>query len=285
MSNTMRKLLHFPVGLKTTKTAVDPFEIPALGQVQSMISGNIAVKEAVAVETHTDVDLATVGLIMQDSYQLVEGDRVLVVGQTDPVENGIYVASAGVWVRATDADEQSEIAPHTGVSVIHGDHAGRKFELFNTTAPVVGTDGQDWRATSASSAAASDVTVDNSGLTNVTGADVMAAVQSIDNLFTLQAAALAAATAERATLQSNIDAAGSVYGGSRYTTGTVTLATGLPMVITHAMDEQYPSSVDVYEAATGEKITANMIVKSVDSNKVSIQNDDVDVDVVIVVRK
>lgn len=285
MSQTMRKVLTFPLGLKVTKNAVDPFEVPALSQIQSMIAGNIAVKEAVAVELHSDVDFANIGLVMLDGYQLAEGDRVLVLGQTDPVENGIYVASSGVWTRATDADEQSELAPHTAVTVVHGDHAGRKYELFNTSAPVVDTDVQDWRVTSASSSAAADVTVDNTGLTEIAGGDMLAMVRSINARLGDHSTDIQQAAAARADLQNNINAAASTYSGSRFTTGVVTLQTGLPLVINHALTEMYPSSVDVYESATGEKITSTMIVKSVDQNSVSVQNDDAAVDVVIVIRK
>ena len=37
-----------------------------------------------------------------DSVATVAGDRVLLTGQTDPIENGIWIVAAGAWARAGD---------------------------------------------------------------------------------------------------------------------------------------------------------------------------------------
>ena len=44
-----------------------------------------------------------------DGVSVLSGDRVLVKDQTSPAENGIYVAAAGTWSRATDADTWVEL--------------------------------------------------------------------------------------------------------------------------------------------------------------------------------
>ena len=44
-----------------------------------------------------------------DGVSVLTGDRVLVKDQTSPAENGIYVAAAGTWSRATDADTWVEL--------------------------------------------------------------------------------------------------------------------------------------------------------------------------------
>ena len=49
---------------------------------------------------------------------LTSTSRVAVVGQTDPVENGVYITSAGAWSRATDMDTSSEI--HTATVLVQG---------------------------------------------------------------------------------------------------------------------------------------------------------------------
>ncbi len=36
------------------------------------------------------------------------GSRVLVAGQSDTSENGIYVTASGAWTRAADADASSD---------------------------------------------------------------------------------------------------------------------------------------------------------------------------------
>lgn len=58
-------------------------------------------KDPVRVATTSDISLS--GIQEVDGISLSEGDRVLVKDQSDKSENGIYVASEGVWRRASDA--------------------------------------------------------------------------------------------------------------------------------------------------------------------------------------
>lgn len=57
-------------------------------------------KGAARVVATSNHALSGLGII--DGVQLVAGDRVLAVGQTDPKKNGVYVAQAGAWSRAVD---------------------------------------------------------------------------------------------------------------------------------------------------------------------------------------
>ncbi len=59
-------------------------------------------KESVKAATTADITLSGAQTI--DGVAVVAGDRVLVKNQTDASENGIYVAAAGAWARAEDAD-------------------------------------------------------------------------------------------------------------------------------------------------------------------------------------
>ena len=52
---------------------------------------------------------APVGLIVCDGITVANGDRVLVIGQLSWQANGIYIAGAGAWARATDADTSAEL--------------------------------------------------------------------------------------------------------------------------------------------------------------------------------
>ena len=45
-----------------------------------------------------------------DGVAVVAGDRVLVLAQAVPAENGIYVVASGSWTRASDADTTAELA-------------------------------------------------------------------------------------------------------------------------------------------------------------------------------
>jgi hypothetical protein len=52
-----------------------------------------------------------------DGVSVVAGNRVLVKDQTNPEENGVYVAASGAWSRATDTDTWNElIGAYTFVS-------------------------------------------------------------------------------------------------------------------------------------------------------------------------
>jgi phage-related tail fiber protein len=64
-----------------------------------------------------------------DGVAVVAGDRVLVKDQTTQSANGIYVAAAGAWSRAPDADSAAELAGMT-VSVLEGTvNAGRMYTM------------------------------------------------------------------------------------------------------------------------------------------------------------
>jgi hypothetical protein len=55
-----------------------------------------------SVRVIATANIALTGLQTIDGILLTAGKRVGVVGQTDPAENGIYVAAAGAWARAAD---------------------------------------------------------------------------------------------------------------------------------------------------------------------------------------
>jgi hypothetical protein len=73
----------------------------------------------VRVASTGNVDIAVGGLLAIDGVTLSAGDRVLLKDQTTASRNGIYVASAGAWTRATDADTQAELLGAT-VTVSEG---------------------------------------------------------------------------------------------------------------------------------------------------------------------
>ncbi len=52
--------------------------------------------------TGFNIDITTGGFLTVDGETLVLDDRVLLKDQTDPIENGIYLAKVGTWVRAAD---------------------------------------------------------------------------------------------------------------------------------------------------------------------------------------
>jgi hypothetical protein len=87
--------------LYLSRDPVDETEAATKRYVDSVAQG-LDVKESVRAVATTNVSLF--GLQTIDGVNLVEGDRVLLVGQTDATENGIYVVSENNWTRAEDAN-------------------------------------------------------------------------------------------------------------------------------------------------------------------------------------
>ena len=67
----------------------------------ALVTG-LDVKDSVRVATTANITLSGTQTI--DGVAVIADDRVLVKNQTDASENGIYVAAAGAWSRADDAD-------------------------------------------------------------------------------------------------------------------------------------------------------------------------------------
>ena len=69
--------------------------------VDSVATG-LDVKVSVRAVSTSNVVLS--GAQSVDGVALIAGDRILVAGQSDASQNGIYVVAAGAWARAADAD-------------------------------------------------------------------------------------------------------------------------------------------------------------------------------------
>ena len=74
--------------------------------VDSAIAG-LSWKAPAKVAAGSNITLS--GYQTIDNIAVVAGDRVLVIGQTDPTQNGVYVVSASAWTRSTDANTQAEL--------------------------------------------------------------------------------------------------------------------------------------------------------------------------------
>ena len=76
------------------------------GYVDSVAQG-LNTKESVLAMSDANLDLSGAETI--DGVSVTAGDRVLVTGQTNLAENGIYVAATGAWSRADDANNWDEL--------------------------------------------------------------------------------------------------------------------------------------------------------------------------------
>lgn len=81
------------------------------------------------------VPVTLYGLQTIDGVALVDGDRVLVQGQSNRAENGIYRATSGTWARATDFDAASEIVG-AAVFVSEGATRGNQQWKMTTAGPI-----------------------------------------------------------------------------------------------------------------------------------------------------
>jgi hypothetical protein len=101
------------------------------------LSTSVAVKAPCRTVATTNITLS--GLQTISGYTTVDGDRVLVKGQSSAVDNGIYVASTGSWTRAKDADGNRDLVQGTRVIVRSTTIAGVEYELTTANPIVIGT--------------------------------------------------------------------------------------------------------------------------------------------------
>lgn len=172
---------EYKAGLSTLVAAIADNDVPSLLQVKQLLERIRYV--SARVHSLVNIDIATGGLITIDGFQTVDGDRVLLVGQTDKTENGIYVATDGAWSRATDMATGATVVAHAEVTVRESSDSKVHVYMLNATSSItVDTDEADWRLDhDLSSADAGDISYDSTGNTVLTGVhDVQAAVQKAD---------------------------------------------------------------------------------------------------------
>lgn len=118
-------------------------ELVRYSQFASALDG-LEAKAAVRVVSLSDIDLSD-SLTDQssiDGYSVQDGDRVLLAGQSNASENGIYVAVTAVdatsWVRSDDMNSPSEFLA-SYVPVAMGSQAGTLWLVTNSSSPTLGT--------------------------------------------------------------------------------------------------------------------------------------------------
>jgi hypothetical protein len=127
-----------------------PFTTPISGVTPSQ-NGHLATKEYVDAQAQgLDVKLsvravATTSIPMSgtqtvDGVSLNVGDRVLLAGQSNSVQNGIYIVAAGGWTRSPDATTAADVTPGLFTFVEEGNaNAGTGWVLTSTGTTVLGT--------------------------------------------------------------------------------------------------------------------------------------------------
>lgn len=141
--------------------------------VMTGVSGSGGYKSPCRAATTGNVALT--GLSAIDGVTPVAGDRILVWQQTNPVENGIYNASAGAWTRAIDCDGKADLFKGTQVAVANGTAYGSQVFMVTTADPI--TVGVTSLAFANSSFSATSY-VKKDGTTPITGAQAFQSTSS-----------------------------------------------------------------------------------------------------------
>lgn len=96
---------------------ISPQDAATKAYVDSTAQG-LDVKDSVRVATTASVALS--GLQTIDGVNLVDGDEVLVMNQTNAAENGPYVVHTGAWTRREDFDSSAKASPGSFLFVEEG---------------------------------------------------------------------------------------------------------------------------------------------------------------------
>jgi len=117
-----------------------------LTKIKAKQISNLDFKQAARVVTVANVTLTGGAPAVVDGVSLLTNNRVLVTGQTDKRENGIYrvqilgTGEDGTWVRTTDADTTGEMLPGMVIMVTEGAvYADRPWKLTTNGAIIIGT--------------------------------------------------------------------------------------------------------------------------------------------------
>jgi hypothetical protein len=106
-------------------------------EVQHAYAGRDDTSRLVKVVATTNLTLTGLADVV-DGISLTAGDSVLVTAQTDTTKNGVYIAAAGAWARAAQADEAAELTPGTSWFISEGaTHKGSLWRLQNTEVPIL----------------------------------------------------------------------------------------------------------------------------------------------------
>lgn len=240
----------------------------------AILGNRTNVKDAAIVATVANVDLATGGLLVVDGYQTVAGDRILVKSQTDPVENGIYLAAAGAWSRSADADENGEIVTGMQVFVYNdGTHSGHgHIYVMNSLDPVViGTDPINFVVSMEVAGHAGQLAVDDASFSILQGTTGQAAFDSADNALQLISDTVDSVVGAGAgavdlgaftgvtiaddssikqalqALETKAEADALIYSQNRHTGGGFVNTAGTWTTFTHNLNQQYLASVSFFD--------------------------------------
>jgi hypothetical protein len=105
-------------------------------------------KLGASVKTVAIVNISLSGLSAVNGYTPIAGDRILVIGQTSQLENGVYDASSSGWSRSTDSDSDTELRGYQYL-VTAGTYINYRYGNTNQSTITVGSTDITYQAISA----------------------------------------------------------------------------------------------------------------------------------------
>lgn len=110
---------------------------------------------------------------------LTAGDRVLAKDQATGANNGLYIAAAGAWARAADADASAEVTPGMLVTIEEGATLADTVWELTTNGPIVlGTTALSFELTAALTATQADAETGTNNVRRMTALRVFQALRS-----------------------------------------------------------------------------------------------------------
>ena len=206
------------------------------------------VKQSVKAATVGNIDLNSPPATI-DGISISEGDRVLVKEQDNAIENGIYVLTSGVLVRAQDMNSPGEVSGGTFTFIEQGTINGDTgFVVTSNGSLTIGTDSIDWTLFSASGTLIAGDGLSKDGYTLKVNTDVNGGLEVVSDNIKLKDSVAGngltitngvidvVGTTDRITVNANsIDIASTYVGQSSITTlGTITTGTWQGNVIADA---------------------------------------------------
>lgn len=118
-------------------TVTNPTDVATKAYVDTVAATGIVAHTPALVVSNSNVALT--GLQTIDGVTLSANDRVLLVAQTNPVENGLWLAQSGSWTRPTDFANGST-AGQAYVLILSGAVYEGSSWLCSTPTAIIGTD-------------------------------------------------------------------------------------------------------------------------------------------------
>ncbi|NNJ76658.1 MAG: hypothetical protein HKP56_16040, partial [Anderseniella sp.] len=123
-------------------TIIDRSSGLGIGAIANGENATISQKVPCRVATNANITLS--GLQPIDAVSVVADDRVLIKGQADASENGIYLASPDVWQRTADCVDAGDLVKGSEVRVNEGSVGAGSYYCTSDDPIVIGTDDIIW---------------------------------------------------------------------------------------------------------------------------------------------